>query len=865
VIAVGSRLGPYEVLTPLGAGGMGEVYRARDTRLGREVAVKVLPGNLSADQERVRRFEQEARSASALDHPNIITIYEIGSADSTLYIAMQYVEGKTLRELLASGLLPTKKVLEISVQIAEGLAKAHAAGIVHRDLKPENVMVSKDGFVKILDFGLAKLTAPQQEEQLSELPTAMAETRPGLVMGTVGYMSPEQASGKALDFRSDQFSFGSILYELSTGKRAFQRGTTAETLTAIIREDPEPVGAINPRAPAPLRWIVERCLAKDPDERFGTTRDLARDLASIRDHLSEAVVVSGEAQAAVPPRRGMRLWPFVLVAGLLAASVLVSFSLGRNAGKTEPPFFHRLTWRRGTLVSARFAPDGQTVLYSAAWDGKPPAIYVKRPESPDAVPLELPGADLLAISPSGEMAIQLNPQYAHLGVTRGTLARAALTGGTPREVTENINQADWGPDGGLVVARDVAGKGRLEYPLGKVLYETAGHVSFPRLSPRADLIAFADHPLPSDDRGSIAIIDLHGKKTALSKEFESVQGLAWSPSGGEVWFTATAAGTSHSLWGVTLSGRQRAITRVPGDVVLQDVTRSGRVLLTRGDPRHAIRWLAPGETRERDLSWFGFSHLSDLSPDGKTIVFDEESEPTGSNYAVCLWRMDSPPVRLGEGGGGALSPDGKWVISQLPKPGAPLVLLPTGAGEPKEIDNRGLDIVNSFWFPDGKRILLVGREAGHGLWRLFLQSLDGGRPRPISPEGVTPAIAISPDGNLAAAVAPDQKIVLYPVDGGEPRQVPGAVGGDFPVQWSADGRSLYIRQRPELFSPARIFRLDVKTGERVLWRELFPEDSAGVTGVATLSRRVRLTPDGRSYAYTYHRILSDLYLVEGLN
>src|SRR6266545_2098224 len=306
-LSPGSRLGPYEIVATLGAGGMGEVYRARDSRLGREVAVKVLPGDLSTDQDRVRRFEQEARSASALDHPNIITIYDIGSADSTLFIAMQYVEGKTLRELLSSGPLQTKKVLEISVQIAEGLAKAHAAGIIHRDLKPENVMVSKDGFVKILDFGLAKLTAPQRDEQVSELPTAMADTRPGLVMGTVGYMSPEQASGKTLDFRSDQFSFGSILYELSTGKRAFQRGTTAETLTAIIREEPEPVGAVNPRAPAPLRWIVERCLAKDPDERFGTTRDLARDLASIRDHLADAVVVSGEAPAAAPVARRIRL------------------------------------------------------------------------------------------------------------------------------------------------------------------------------------------------------------------------------------------------------------------------------------------------------------------------------------------------------------------------------------------------------------------------------------------------------------------------------------------------------------------------------------------------------------------------------
>src|SRR5215471_2701059 len=289
-LLAGSRLGPYEIVAPLGAGGMGEVYRARDTRLAREVAIKVLPADVSADSDRRNRFEQEARSASALNHPNIVTLYDIGTHEGALYIAMEIVEGRSLRELLTGDLLPSRKVLDISVQIAEGLAKAHSAGIVHRDLKPENVIVSKDGFVKILDFGLAKLTQ-QTASDASNLPT-MAEpaTRPGTVLGTVGYMSPEQASGQPVDFRSDQFSFGSILYEMTTGKRAFQRATGVETMSAIIREEPEPVARVNPRAPAPLRWIVERCLAKDPDERYASTRDLARDLRSIRDHLSEASV-----------------------------------------------------------------------------------------------------------------------------------------------------------------------------------------------------------------------------------------------------------------------------------------------------------------------------------------------------------------------------------------------------------------------------------------------------------------------------------------------------------------------------------------------------------------------------------------------
>jgi predicted ATPase len=288
MIAAGSRLGPYEIQSPLGAGGMGEVWRARDPRLGRDVAIKVLPASFSEDPDRLRRFEQEARSASALNHPAIVTIYEIGEFGSTRYIAMELVEGKTLKELVASGPLPLRKVLSIASQVAEGLAKAHAAGIVHRDLKPENVMISNDGFVKILDFGLAKLV-PSPAEGLSGMETmAASRTRSGVVLGTIGYMSPEQASGRPVDFRSDQFSLASVIYEMGTGKRAFQKDTPTETLVAIIRDDPEPIVAVNARVPAPLGWIVERCLAKDPGERYASTRDLARDLAAVRERLLEA-------------------------------------------------------------------------------------------------------------------------------------------------------------------------------------------------------------------------------------------------------------------------------------------------------------------------------------------------------------------------------------------------------------------------------------------------------------------------------------------------------------------------------------------------------------------------------------------------
>ncbi len=301
-LPTGTKLGPYEVLSPLGAGGMGEVYRARDSRLGREVALKVLPAEYSAEPERLERFDQEARAASALNHPNIVTIHDIGRDGDTAYIAMELVSGTTLRDLLLSGPLELRDAVDLAFQTANGLARAHETGIVHRDLKPENLMITADGFVKILDFGLAKLV-PMLTSDISEMQTAAAGgTMPGTILGTVGYMSPEQASGRSLDFRSDQFSLGSILYEMVTGQRAFRRDTAGETLAAIILQDPEPVESVNPAVPEPLARIIRRCLSRNLQERYGSTRDLAHDLKNLREQTLASVSAS-------PPRSGVTPGP----------------------------------------------------------------------------------------------------------------------------------------------------------------------------------------------------------------------------------------------------------------------------------------------------------------------------------------------------------------------------------------------------------------------------------------------------------------------------------------------------------------------------------------------------------------------------
>src|SRR5262249_13417971 len=458
-----------------------EVWRARDTRLARDVAVKVLPAEVAADPSRLKRFEKEARAASALNHPNIVTIYDIGSADSVAVIAMERVQGERPRELLLAGGLSVKRMLPIAEQIAAGLAKAHEAGIVHRDLKPENVMVTKDGLVKILDFGLAKQTGPVSgSDEGSHLPTETG-TSPGVVVGTVGYMSPEQASGQLVDFRSDQFSFGSILYEMATGKRAFQKKTGVDTLSAILNEDPQPIAAINSDVPAPLRWIAERCLSKDPEGRYASTSDLARELAIVRDHLAEA---GGSGATAGVSRERSILLPIAIVAAPAAGAAL-SLLAGKSVLRTQPPRFRQLTFSSGTIQTARFVPGSPTIVFGYQRQGGKLQILSTQPGSTEGRPLGLPPGNIKSVSRSGEIALVMGNNW-----LRGTLARVPLAGGAPREVLENALGADWSPDGkGLVVIHAFQGNKRVEFPIGRVLYESQGSVGNPRFSPKGDLIA----------------------------------------------------------------------------------------------------------------------------------------------------------------------------------------------------------------------------------------------------------------------------------------------------------------------------------------------------------------------------------------
>jgi dipeptidyl aminopeptidase/acylaminoacyl peptidase len=852
-LAAGTKLGPYEILSPLGAGGMGEVYRARDVRLGREVAFKVLPEQLSADANRLARFEQEARSASALNHPNIVTVYEIGQADAVSYIAMELVDGSTIRELTAGGPMPIRKVLALGAQVAAGLAKAHGAGIVHRDLKPENLMVSRDGFLKILDFGLAKLIEPQSG-QMSAAPTlAQPETQPGTVLGTVGYMSPEQASGQPLDFRSDQFSLGSILYEMTSGEKAFARKTAAETMSAIIREEPEPLARRRPEVPIPLRWIVERCLAKDPEERYASTRDLARDLVGVRDRISE---VSGSAEllSLEAGRARERRVPLAAAAAIAAVALLAGWLGGgwRTVRFAEPPSFQRLTFRPGLIHNARFATDGQTILYSATWAGQSrPTLYQTRPDSPESRAFDFPDADIFAISSKGEMALSL-----HIRGGIGTLARVPMSGGAPREVVEGISYAgaDWSPNGkDLAVVRN----GGLEFPIGTMLYKGAD-VASPRFSPSGRQIAFVEGT-------AVCVIEVgNRKRQVLSKGWADISGVPnWSPDGKEVWFTAVRTGETAALHAVTLAGRERLVARVPGHLELDDIARDGRVLVAHHTFQLALAGRAPGEKTERELPSLDSPEPSSLSADGRAFLFTETGEGAGSGLAVYLGRTDgSPPVRLGDGQALALSPDGTAALTlRRPDPAASprLVILPTGAGEARTVPTQGLvEILLADWLADGKQILVTGQEKGRevGVW---VVDPSTGRRRAAAPEGILMyrGAVVSPDGRwFLGHHASGGEFTLFPVEAGQPRKIADRKVGERFAGWTADGQALYVYELG--VNSARVQLLDIETGQRRVWMEM-PS-----FGQAASGRSILMSRSGDAYVLRGRSVFSELYLVSGL-
>lgn len=857
----GDHLGPYEVLAPLGAGGMGEVWKARDSRLGRDVAIKVLPAAFATHAERLKRFELEARTISTLNHPNVLTLHDIGSHEGVPYLVMELLEGGTLREKLGPGGLPARRVLEVGLQIARGLSAAHEMGVVHRDLKPENIWVTRDGRVKILDFGLAKLRFPGsdttgsgsgEQTTLSNLENE-ALTGIGRVMGTVAYMSPEQARGEPLDSRSDLFTLGVILWEMLTGTRPFQRTSNLETLHAILMEDP-PEFPLALKVPPMLERVLHGCLAKQPAGRFHSAHDLAFALESV-----SGMSGSSGSSVRVVPRgwRGLFFRPGTtlgLCACLLAALGALGWLSYRLRQRPPDYEYKRLTFRRGNLSMARFSPDGNTILYSSAWENQPSDIFQVRLDSLESRPLGLPPeTDLLSVSSKGELAIRLRSGG------KMVLARVPLMGGTPREVLEDTRWADWSPDGTqLAVLHVLQGRTRVEYPIGTVLYETPKTVRWLRVSPRGDRLAIIEE---EPNRTSIQILTVDGKHRTISMGSDVIYGLAWSQNGDRL-ITSWGPDVKEMVLGeIFLDGDRRILARGPNSYYFSDSGPGGRMLIEQASHRQEAFYLDRDMAEAKDLSWLEGCLVTGLSSDGRSVVLTDEGEGSGPKGGVWLRRTGSKePIRLCDGNAvGNISPDGR-LVPVLSRDSPPrLSLVPTGPGLVREIPLDGITPYSVLWHPRDEQLLVRGLDSRTGLVGLYSVEITAGRPKLLDGFTGTSNWVLGPGGMGIISAASSGALSQFRLDGQAARPLPAAVNpGDRLVGTSRDGRSLYVANTDR--APYRVDALDLQTGKRTLLRQV-PRNVLGGRGYSGFF----ITPDGSAMAYSVRLPLSsDLYLMEGL-
>jgi Tol biopolymer transport system component len=865
-LAAGTKLGPYEIQSPLGAGGMGEVYRARDTRLERTVAIKVLPYHLSSSSDLKQRFEREARAISSLNHPRICTLHDVGHQDGVDFLVMEHLDGETLADRLKKGPVALKESLKIGIEVCEALEAAQRAGIVHRDLKPGNIMLTKNG-AKLMDFGLAKATITGLGSADSSAPLLSAArtmsgatplsplTSAGMVVGTIQYMAPEQIEGKEADARSDLFALGAVLYEIATGKRPFDGKSQLSLATAILEKDPEPIRSFKPLTPAAFERLVSSCLAKNPDDRFQTAHDVRLELEWISEDLSQLPGPSA-SKAAKPAARALP-WVVASAVGLLA---LGSLLLAR--GEKAVAHYTNVSFRDGTLLGARFSRDGQTIVYSGRWEGERPQISVARLGSPESRPLGIPSAEIGAVSSSDELAVFLGCEEIYFLTCGGTLATVSLAGGSPRTLAEHVAQADWHPDGKRMVISILTPEGaRLEFPPGHVLFQQrAGWIGHPRFSPDGNRIAFENHPILGNDDGSVDLVDLNGSHTVLSIE-ASVEGLAWSPDGKEVWFAGTkTSGWADTVFAVTPGGKERTILTFPS-VHLHDISKDGLVLLSRETWRRQIRGLFPGDKAEHPYSWLDDTEVTAISADGRFISIYEAGEIYYlENNSLAYYRSTdgSPAVRLGVGTA-AISPDGKWVLlaSNHASPKLPLQLQPIGPGDSKDLPTPGVIAFDHYvWSDDGRQVVYEG-QTDRNEWNIYKQAVAGGPPVLVKTDARDTYPVLSPSGDTVALRAGHGGICLYHGSESQPLPVKTASENEYPIRFVKGGKALLVAEQTG--GEMVLTVIDLATGHRETWKRI-PEDYS-----SRANQLLVATPDLKYYAYPFPRYSSVLYQVENLH
>jgi len=849
----GQTLLHYRIVDKLGEGGMGTIWRAVDTTLDREVAIKVLPEDFATDPERLARFEREAKLLAALNHANIATIHGMHKAGGVPFLAMEIVTGEDLTERIARGRLPVDEALGLARQIATALATAHASGVIHRDLKPANVRITPRGEVKVLDFGLAKALEPPtravgSDPSLSPTMTS-AGTVAGMILGTAAYMSPEQARGHEVDRRADVWSFGCVLYEMLTGRQVFSGATVSDMLAAVLRAEPE-WEALPQETPASIRRLLRRCLAKDPEHRL-------HDVADARIEIDDAA--SKPDEPAIVHREPARLpWVLLAVVGLVAVAAL-AYAWKSGSPKDASPSllrFHQQTFDREVIYNARFMPGAQDIVYSSARTGNRPQIFLLQSGARAPRSIAPVGTHLLSVSADGELAVLTDTTYRNHRVHEGTLGRMTIDG-SPRPLVENVRDADWGPDGELAIVRRVAGKDRLEYPTGTVLYETTGYVSEPRVSADGSRVAFLDHPTATvfDDRGWVKLVDRAGNIETLTREYSAIEGLAWSHDDAQLLFSPSEVGTDlYQPSSVGADGRGlHQVAGSSGNLIVVDMAPDGRWLTVEMELFYGLAVRPPGGGTDTELGWLSQSWSGSLSPDGQTIVFS--SGHGGVDYSVISRRVDGSPITtVGPGDTEGFSPDGRWIAARLFST-QQILLYPTGAGETRQLERGPIESYDTLqWFPDSRSLLVTANEPGAPL-RAYRQSIDGGAPQPVTPEGVFGMLSPAGDRILARDAAADWR--LYPIDGGGPLAVPGLSPSDQVAAWVSDGSSVYVHAPGEV--PMRLERVDLATGEHTPGFAIGPEAEAGLVSIQIADR---VLDPGSRIAYTYQRRLSTLFMVE---